>query len=210
MNQLLVAAFIAIAPIVWLYATLGPWLFWLGILTAIAGFIVWGNKKAEQDLIEFHELVEATLQGKFDWRAQKSMNRELMRSNTEQAIALRDVQIIADSLQIAMTSPKRETIEHRLGLAKERLNEIASNPRSQFTEATMALVRNAVISHEPLIVTHMYIEPARRFIDKAKTLKTEKARAKNIEQARSILQEGLSDHRAMRVEIEAALASLDH
>ncbi len=127
----------------------------------------------------------------------------MLSTNSDGALALRDLEVMRESLELAITSKNWETATSRMQLAAsifERLcsaNELASDRRGRIA------ARFARDQQE--FGTVVYLNCAQGLLERASRLKTPKGRAKYISQARELLERGLKDPKAEAARLQVLL-----
>lgn len=106
----------------------------------------------------------------------------------EALCAVRLVEIIFDSLYITKTSKNLETAKSRLDLAADKYMELRVDYPDMAEQIMMEYAK-----WKDEAVNLMYINSANNFIEKSKSVKTQKTKDKYIQSAISILEEGLLD-----------------
>jgi len=115
----------------------------------------------------------------------------LMRSIPEESMRLRTQQILRESLQIALSSKKRDTAENSMKAAKAKLEELQNEhsvPKFEWHEIQERFLRD-----QREFSTVKFINQARGLIEHGSKLKTEKSRKKYLDMAKAVINEGLND-----------------
>jgi hypothetical protein len=188
---LLVVLGLVVAFSVWLYETIG-WL-GLGVLAAAAVYFIFLVNKSQRQKSQqnIDDLALYVMNTQSHWTEEKKLNNALSRSNPSAAELIRNLQIIRESITIALTSKKRETAESGMKgvlscykTIEERLSHVVSP--HVFEEIT-----NRVKSAENDFHTKLYINIAAGHVAKAEKLKTKRSKEKYLELALASLDEGL-------------------
>jgi len=213
---LLVIIGIIVYAFVWLHEEIG----WVGIGTigvfVIGGGIFWSISKTKKEQKEFDDLALSVLHNRLHPDEAKKMNLKLAKSNFPRSALIRNLQIIRDSIEIALTSKKRNTAESRMNTLLDRYEEIRKE-QSGFVSAEVLNEINRVIQQtKDEFHTKLYLNMAMGYMDKAEKLKTKKSKEKYLDLAKETLKEGLekglgqeADLRRLLSQIEQAKAKLE-
>lgn len=106
---------------------------------------------------------------------------------------IRALQIVRDSLDIALASKKRDVSESRLSAAEELANEIRRDYLDLMTPETRSVVLAEIGVDANRCHTAIYVNAAKAAIEKAATMKTAKAREKHLDIARQHIADGWAD-----------------
>jgi len=184
---------IILYPFVWLFEYVSAVEMIIIIAIAVIGYFLFKTASIKQKQENFSALVLDTIHTKRHWKEEKAINTDLSKTNQQEAQFLRSIQIIRDSMEIALTSKKRDTAEARMALVEEHLQNI-KNTETQ-------LVTGDVLEEIFLIITHakkefhtkLYINVASGHIDKANKLKTKKSKEKYSQLAQDVVMEGIKN-----------------
>ncbi len=133
---------------------------------------------------------------------QKEKIKKLMTINPRMATALRDIQIMAESMDIALRSKNKETATSRYELSVIKFDEIRSAYIDLFDTETFNRIKDFMSDNSRAFHTKIYTNPAKAHIEKTKKLKTIKAKSKYINLAKELLNEGLGDPNSNKSEIQ--------
>lgn len=179
----------------------------LGVLSAI-----WraasGEAEAERIRERRRELALRCLRVRLLPEEAKRINRELMRAAPDWGEMVRCFQIIADSLDIALKSKKPETAHARMEDALRLLEESRRKQGYLLTENDWRIAEEHVVSARQKFETAWRVNSVTALLEKAATLKTEKAKTKYIAEARAILEEGLGRTDADTACLQALLSKV--
>lgn len=189
-SKLIIAAIVAY-PFVWLYQQIGIGGYAL-LIFGTGGIWVGANllKKSRVNS-DFEADALATLRNRLAPEDARAMNQKHRRTSARHAELLRFIQIFSDSIHLALNSNKRDTAESRMLLASETYR------KSMAYRGIMSRRLKSEIDHiyreaESRFPEAMRFNVARSLLDKADSLKTQKAKSRYIDQALSIIEEGLS------------------
>lgn len=125
--------------------------------------------------------------------ASKSMaaaEKQRQRQKHVEAMAINNlVRVITESINIANTSKNVKTIESRLLVARERLDELTST----YPQVGASELEQELQKIEKAFPTERYIKQAHAFLARAAKAKTDKTITKNIGAAKSALKDGFLD-----------------
>jgi len=119
------------------------------------------------------------------------MNLKLARSNFPRSALIRNLQIIRDSIEIALTSKKKDTAQSRMDTLLERYEEIRAEQSGLVSMEVMNEISSVIQDTKYQFHTMLYLNTATGYMDKIEKLKTNKSKEKYLDQAIEALQEGL-------------------
>lgn len=108
------------------------------------------------------------------------------------AILIRSIQIIRDSIDIILRSKNKGTIESRI-VDINRCAQKVMSLAHLVTPETRVQIQQVIDTNGRLIKTQAYLNLANGNLDKALTMKTEKAKSKYTLLALDVIDEGLSE-----------------
>ena len=130
-----IGSLVVIGIIIYFFVGIHEQIGWVGIGTIgaiVAGvFIFWNINKAKKEQKTFDDLVLYVLYNRLHPDEARKMNRRFAKLNFPKAALIRNLQIIRDSIEIALTSKKRDTAESRMKTLLERYEE-EKNEQSGF------------------------------------------------------------------------------
>lgn len=200
--QYLIAIAIIVLPFVWLYEKLGAFGFWTLIVLVVASIIYWFSSSAKRNRVKFQELALSVFNNRLPPSEVKAITRSLMKSNPVGSELIRNLQIVGDSIDIALSSKQRDVAESRMDLALKLFNEIKQKHTHLLDADTMSIIERTVPAADIKFQTDLYLNVAQGHIEKAGKLKTEKARQKYKQQARDIIMEGLNNPRSNKKDLK--------
>lgn len=132
----------------------------------------------------------------------KQLNLQLLASGFhEWMMLIRQFQIIADSIDLALTSKNRDTAHSRADTVFASYQECLNQYADVLRHEDWLVVDNYIVDFNNAFATAWRINVAQGLCEKAFKLKTEKSRRKYIEQAAELIVEGLAaqdtDHQAL-------------
>jgi hypothetical protein len=140
---------------------------------------------------EFQMLVLTTIRYATPLEAARATNARLANEDPQRAILIRDLQIIRDSIDIALSSKKRDIAESRMKSVVETWKRAEAACLGLVPRDVVQSVREIVAEAQSRFQTSLYANIARGCVDKAKTLKSAKARETHLLLAREAILEGL-------------------
>lgn len=188
---ILFVIFVFIFMFVWLYETLGPFLFWtLVVLIVIAAVYLWISSAKKRHL-EFQSLILDTIKRKMAVEEAKNVYSTLIKSDMRKADLIRKLQIIKDSIDISLSSKKRDVAESRYEKMRELSVEIEQNYKSLMDDNVFEEVSAIIKNADNEFHTVLYKNIATGHLEKAEKLKTDKGKQKYWNLARDVLNEGM-------------------
>lgn len=180
-------------PFIWLYETVGAAFFSLIMLCLIAGGIYLRRVLLKHRYLELQVLALKTIRYPVVTARAKAINMWLAGKYPGCVPLIRNLQIIRDSLDIALTSKKMDIAESRMKLALDRWQESQQEYGGLLAPETADLIASVIAETHNLYHTTLYLNMAGAHLEKAQNLKTEKGRAKHRDLAKVIIQDGLND-----------------
>lgn len=188
-----------------LYQALGTVPFLVFIALILSGGICWVNLQNSKKRRAFEQIVLETIKQRRPPEVARSINLYLSRRDFHKAELIRKLQIIRDSIDIALSSRKRDTAESRMTLLLALWREIEAKYSYLMSKEILKIAKEIVSEAQKQFQTALYINLARGYIEKADSLKTDKAKEKYRFLAREIILEGLSNPQSDKKELEALL-----
>ena len=193
-SQLILAAILAY-PFIWLYQQIG-----LGgyavLIFSISGIYVTSKQlKKSRANSGFEADALRALLNRLDPDTARAMNQKYQTTSYRHMQLIRRIQILSDSIHLALNSGKRNTAESRMLLAKENYQE-AMTFRDLMSNRLKSEIDQSYRDASMRFPEVMRYNVARSMLDKADTLKTPKAKSRYIQQAISVIEEGLSGEAA--------------
>lgn len=136
--------------------------------------------------------------------------RALYRSNNftlSQLQQLRLIQVIRESIEIALSSKKVDTAESRMDIANE--NYLALLATNTLAPDKLKIITDLVTNAKREFSTLRYTNPAAAYIEKAATLKTERSKLKYLGMAKEILADALHDPACDTARIQVLLNGIN-
>lgn len=200
---------IIVYPFVWLHEKIG----WVGIGTiavfVIGGAILWSINKSKKDQKTFDDLVLYVLHNRLHPDEAKKMNLDLAKSNFPRSALIRNLQIIRDSIEIALTSKKRDTAESRMNTLLERYEEIKNNQFGLASAEIYNEIDRVIQKTTNEFHTKLYLNIATGHMEKAQSLKTKKSKEKYLDLAIEALKEGLEKGLGQEVNLRRVLSQAE-
>lgn len=184
---------IVIYPFVWLHEKVG-WGGMIGLGSLVLSGIVYGSiRAARKNSEEFNRLVLYVLHNRLQSDEAKRMNFSLAKTDFPRSALIRRLQILRDSIEIALASKKRDTAESRMAEVRSYYEEIRKDHVRLIAPETLAEIDRVVGECEKEFSTIFYANIAGAYIDKAEKLKTDKSKAKYSALAMEVIIEGLEN-----------------
>lgn len=195
-------------PFVWLYEQVGA----VGLVVCAVGivaiFVYWHIHNEKQDQKAFEELVLYTLHNRIPPDEARRINRKLAKENFPRSALIRNLQIIRDSIEISLSSKKRETAESRAQSVAELHQEILHEHASLVSEDVLADITAVCTEALSDFNTKLFLNIANGHIEKAGSLKTDKSKIKYLGLAAEALEEGISLGRGDSAALQSELANV--
>lgn len=207
---------VIVSPFVWLHEKIGG--VGIGIIAVMAvGIGIFYNfGRHQKDQKAFDDLALYVLHNRLHPDEAKRMNVKLARSNFPRSALIRNLQIIRDSIEIALTSKKRDTAESRMNILLERYEEIKKEQSSLVSVEVYNEIDRVIQETRKEFHTKLFLNLAVGHMEKAETLKTNKSKEKYFTLAIDALKEGLekglgeeADLRMVLLQAEQAKANLE-
>ena len=194
----LIGLFVLLVLVVAVFEKIG-WI-WFGVIVAVGAVVILfrhfytGLPKVPTD--EFGPILS-------DPQSARQYLSQLMKKDPRKAMRLRVQQVIRESLQIALTSKKRDTADSRMGVAQDRFEEL--NRSFRVPRKELQLIEQRLQSDKKEFETVKYINQAEGLIERGSKLKTEKSRQKYLDQAKAVIKEGMSNPESDKERLRAFL-----
>ena len=206
---LLVVIMLVIAGISMLHEAIGTvGLVVLG-LCVVGGFIGYVVAEDRRDQRQFEDLVRYVLYNRLEVGEAQKMNRRLMKENPTKAQLIRNLQILRDSIDIALSTKKSKTATSRMGTARQCHSDIHSEQKNLVSGQLLSEIDSVMNSAETQFHTDYYVNLSQGYLEKAESLKTNKSKRKYLQLAKDTLREGLQDEWSRREEINRAWSSVE-
>ena len=154
-------------------------------------------------------MILCTLQRKISQTEAKSINHSLMRTDFRKAQLLRSIQILTESIDIALASKKQDIIESRFDTVMKEWNEVQTHYSDLISEENIKTLKEIIASAEKNYHTTKYTNVAKAYLDKADSLKTEKSKQKYRGLAKEILSEGMLNPMSNKPELKELLLRIE-
>ena len=204
MGYLIIFAII-IFVFVWLYETLGPILFWSLVVLVVIAFVYSKINAAKKNQLEFQNLILNTIKRRMAVEEARGVYGTLLKSDMRKADLIRKLQIIRDSIEISLSSKKRDVAESRNEKMRELFTEIEQKYRNLIKADIFEEVATIIKNAENEFHTALYKNIATGYIEKAAKLKTENAKHKYWNLAREVLNEGIRNQKSDKSVLEDLL-----
>lgn len=190
---ILFVVFVFILMFVWLYETLGSFLFWTLVVLIVIGAVYSWISSVKKRHQEFQNLILETIKRKIPVEEARNIYITLMKSETRKADLIRKLQIIKDSIEISLSSKKRDVAESRNEKIRELFSEIKQNYKNLMDDDVFKEVSAIIKNADNEFHTALYKNIATGHLEKAEKLKTEKGKQKYWNLAREGLKEGMKN-----------------
>lgn len=191
-----------LSPLAWIYEHTGGIGLLLALCLGVAAILAWGGrinqKKAEEEermanerKEQYNKLVLHILHTPIQPQDAQKLYRSMAKASPVLASLLRDVQILRESMQIALASKKMDIAVSRRDLARETHQRIQGEGAALLTDETMEEISQALARFERALVPAYCANVANEFITKAEKLKTLKAKQKYAARAQLVIAKGL-------------------
>ena len=182
---------VIIAFFSWIYNTIGPvGIIFLGI-AIVGGLIYMSKQKKERYLQEYFADVQYFLHTRIKPAEAKPFSKKYMKSDFNRWSLLRCLQIMRDSIDIALSSKKQDTAESRMDLAGKQYNEVLNKHKNLITPEIINEIEKVFKDAKTSFQTLLYINVANGHIEKSLKLKTDKSIIKYLSLALEIIEEGI-------------------
>ncbi|EIM63788.1 hypothetical protein [Desulfobacter postgatei] len=183
----------------------------IGIIVAmIIGLAIFVNiRKTMNDQKSFDDLARYVFNNRLHPDEDRKINSKLARSNFHRAALIRNLQIIRDSIDIALSSKKRDTAESRMNLLLERFEEIKKEQSALISFEVFDEISNVIQKTSIEFNTKLYYNIAVGYIEKAESLKTKKSKEKYLDLAKDILDEGIEKGKGNGEELKRVLLMVE-
>lgn len=135
----------------------------------------------------------------------KNVYSTLIKSDMRKADLIRKLQIIKDSIDISLSSKKRDVAESRNEKMRELSVEIEQNYKSLMDDDVFEEVSAIIKNADNEFHTALYKNIATGQLEKADKLKTEKGKQKYWNLAREVLNEGMKNPNSDKSVLEGFL-----
>jgi hypothetical protein len=187
----LVVIGIIVYPFMWLHERIG----WLGIcfigVIVIGIGIFWIVSKSQKEQKTFDDLALYVLHNRLHPDEAKKVFLKFVKSDFPRSALIRNLQIIRDSIEIALSSKKRDTAESRMNTLLERYEEIRKKQSGLVSAEVYNEIDRVIQETRNEFHTKLYLNMATGHVDKAQKLKTKKSKGKYLNLAIEALKEGL-------------------
>jgi len=176
-------------------------------LAAIAiGYGINASTKRKRE--EFQGLVLETLRRRMGPEEMRTINQSLTNGDFRKVQLIRHLEIIKESMDISLSSKKRDVAESRYELMCDHFTEVQKSYTDLLDAYTMMLVRDIVSKAGHEFHTALFKNMAQGNIEKAAKLKTTKARQKYWMAAREIIEEGMGNPNSDKGELQSLLSQI--
>ena len=151
------------------------------------------EKLSPEEQNKIGQFVKKTLTEEQYWEDEKRSNQEFFKIYPEWAGLIRLLQIIRDSINLAITSKKQDTAESRMELALCELEGIKNSYSHLASNETLSFILQTVIDAENQFRTSLYINTSKGHMEHAAKLKTIKGQHRHLQLAYDIVKDGLQD-----------------
>lgn len=179
-------------PFVWIYNQIGAAGSVLGIVGLIGIATYWKTRNKKKDQESFDALVLYTLHNRISYNEAKNINLSLAKNNFPRAALIRNLQIIRDSIEIALLSKKRETAESRAKTISDLHQEINAKQAGLVSINVRREIDSVCTEALKEFNTKLYLNIANGHVEKAQSLKTNKSKIKYLNLASEVLKEGVT------------------
>ncbi|MBU4185682.1 MAG: hypothetical protein KKI12_08390 [Proteobacteria bacterium] len=205
----LVVIGIIVYPFVWLHEKIG----WIGIGligVIVVGFAIFYNiSRSQKEQKTFDDLALYVLHNRLHPDEAKKMNLKLARSNFPRSALIRNLQIIRDSIEIALTSKKRDTAESRMNTLLERYEEIRKEQSGLVSAEVYNEIDRVIQETKDEFHTKLFLNLATGHMEKAQKLKTKKSKEKYLDLAIEDLKEGLQKGLGQGADLKRVLSQAE-
>lgn len=180
-------------PFFWLYETLGPVGLGLVFIACVALFLAWKKRQTNKQQKAFEDLVLYVLNNRLHPDEAKTINKQLVKIHFDWSALIRNLQIIRDSIEIALASKKRATAESRRDVLLDRFADINHSQSHLISESVFTEIEQVVNDFLKALPARLALNEAKALMDKSRTLKTEKSRKKYLGLAIESLEQGVAE-----------------
>ena len=179
-----------------------------GFITFISvGLLIYYSFR--KDKKTFDNLVLYVLHNRLHPDEAKKMNLQLARSNFSRSALIRNLQIIRDSIEIALTSKKRDTAESRMNTLLERFEEIQREQSSLVSAEVHDEIERVIQETRKEFQTKLFLNVATGHMEKAESSKTSKTKEKYFDLAIEVLKEGLEKGSGNEADLRTVLSQVE-
>lgn len=184
---------IILYPFIWLYENVGTSsLIIIGSISAIV-IIFWKYYSSQKDKSDFNKLSLYVLHNRLSPNEARKIIKNISKSNNSRSALIRRLQILRDSIDISLTSKKRDTAESRMELVISSYNEILREHSHLITSSTLNEISDVISETETKFHTNLYKNMVEAHLEKADKLKTIKSKTKYANMAMDAILEGIEN-----------------
>lgn len=178
---------------IWFFQNVG--LAGIGIVCIIfvASAVFYWSSKNRKDQNDFDEIALYVFRNRSHPDEEKKINRALAKNNPNKSILVRNIQILRETIYLAVNSKNRDTAQYNYNILPEVYGRVQSEYRGLVSTQVIEVLDSAYNDTIKRFHTAFYLNMAKGFIEKSVKLKTEKSKEKYRNLALEILSEGLSD-----------------
>jgi len=191
-----------------LYQALGPIGFWILAAFALTGVIYWITKNQRKAHAAFQELALKTIKHRTNPDAARSIKSPRTKKDFPNYALIRNLQIIKDSIDIALMSKKRDVADSRMNLALKLWGEIEDKYFDLLSNENKKTIKEIVSEAHRRFQTDIYLNLARAHIEKVNSLRTDKAKERYRLLAREVISEGLANPQSDKKKLEDLLSQI--
>jgi hypothetical protein len=158
---------------------------------------------------EFRALALDTIRQATPIEAARAINARLASEDPQKATFIRALQIIRDSIDIALASKKRDVAESRMKSVVETWRIAEAECSGVVPEDVVHSVRDIVADAQRRFQTSLFANLARGFLDKATISKTAKAREVHLSQAKAAILEGIGMPNSDKAELGNLMLAIE-
>jgi hypothetical protein len=158
---------------------------------------------------EFRALVLSTMRQAMPFEVARAINARLAIEDPQQAALIGELQVIRESIDIALSSKKRDIAESRMKLVAERWKTAEPDCSGVVSKDVVQSVSETVADAQRRFQTSLHANVARGYVDKAKALKTAKGREGHLLHAREVILEGLGMPDSNKGELREMLLAIE-
>lgn len=192
----------------WIQREIGGIGIFILVALAISGWIIIKKQKDKEAQKNFDGLALYTLYENSSFPEKKKINTEVSKVNPYKAELIRDLQIIQESIYIALTSKKKDVAESRLQTVIECYERIKVGTASLVSPTVFNEITRVVKDAESEFQTFLYTNIANGHLEKADTLKTAKSKIKYLGLAEEIIQEGMQNNLSQKEILRSKLEDI--
>jgi len=175
----------------WLYRTIGLYGIIFLVILVIAGIVFWTQNQSKERQRVFLQTVLLFLHTRLTPDATKPYSKLYAKTDFNRWSLLRALQIMRDSIDIALSSKKRDTAQSRMDLAEKQYRQIRKDYSTLIPEEIMNEISETINIAKQTYKTQLFLNVSKGFIEKAGTLKTDKSKLKYLDMALETIDEGI-------------------